>query len=141
MEKYQCRCQYVYDPSIGDVSQNISAGTSFDDVSGKWVCPDCGLGKTNFLKSEGSPNSELGHPTVNVKVKCFSTLARGSSCGFRADSEYMLYEGSTIHELAEKLEVPIEAVKMVFCNSREVGFDTVLHAGDRVAFSPSTGGM
>ncbi len=140
MEKYQCRCQYVYDPSTGDETQGIPAGTSFADVASDWICPRCGLEKIHFWRSEGYPNSETGHPMVNVKVKCFSNLAR-DMCGFQAEKEMELYEGSTVHDLAEKLEVPLEAVKMVFRNNREVGFETVLAAGDRVAFSPKTGGM
>ena len=42
MEKYQCRCQYVYDPATGDEIQGISAGTSFTQVPGDWICPKCG---------------------------------------------------------------------------------------------------
>jgi len=140
MEKYQCRCQYVYDPSLGDETQGVMAGSSFDSLPGDWICPRCGLEKTHFWRSEGNPNSEMGHPTVNVKVKCFSTLS-GDTCGFRADTEYALFEGSTIHDLVERLEVPLEAIKLVFRNNREVGFDTVLRSGDSVAFSPTTGGM
>lgn len=140
MEKHQCRCQYVYDPALGDETQGIAAGTSFDRVPDNWICPRCGLEKTHFLRKEGMPNSEMGHPSVNVRVKCFSTLA-GSTCGFRADTEYMLYEGSTVHDLVERLEVPLEAIKLVFRNNREVDFDTVLRSGDSVALSPKTGGM
>jgi len=141
MEKYQCRCQYVYDPSTGDETQSVSAGTSFADVPSDWLCPRCGLEKMHFWRSEGRPNSEMGHPTVKVKVKCFSTLSKENVCGFRADSEYELYEGSTVHDLAEKLAVPMEAVNLVFRNNREAGFDTVINSGDRIAFSPKTGAM
>jgi rubredoxin len=141
MEKYQCRCQYVYDPSMGDMTQGITMGTSFDRLPGDWICPTCGLDKSHFLKNVGEPNSELGHPTINVKARCFGTLAKEEVCGFRADSSHDLYEGSTVHDLADKLEVPIEAVKIIFRNHREADGDTVLRAGDRVAFSPATGGM
>lgn len=96
---------------------------------------------SQFLYNEGNPNSEMGHPTVKVKVKCFSTLSKEDVCGFRADSEYELYEGSTVHDLAEKLAVPIEAINLVFRNNREADLDTVLTSGDRIAFSPKTGAM
>ncbi len=101
----------------------------------------CGCDKSHFLRDVGRPTSEQGHPSINVKVKCFSTLAKEKVCGYRADTEFSLYEGSTVHDLTEKLEIPLEAVKIVFRNNREVGFSTVLHSGDRVAFSPVTGGM
>ncbi len=141
MEKYQCRCQYVYDPAAGDGSQGIAVGTSFDMLPAEWLCPTCGCDKSNFLRNVGRPNSETGHPTIKVNVKCFSTLAKENVCGYRADMEYELSEGSTVHDLTEKLELPVEAVKIVFRNHREVDFRTVLHAGDRVGFSPVTGGM
>ena len=142
MQKWRCTiCQYIYDPAEGDKSQGISSGTSFAMLPEDWICPMCGCDKSHFLRDVGSPTSEQGHPMINVKVKCFSTLAKENVCGYRADMEYSMYEGSTVHDLTEKLEIPLDAVKIVFRNRREVGFDTVLHAGDRVGFSPVTGGM
>ncbi|HET6421965.1 MAG TPA: rubredoxin, partial [Geobacteraceae bacterium] len=131
MSKYQCRCQYVYDPAMGDMTQGISAGTSFAMLPEDWICPTCGCDKSHFLKDEGRPNSEQGHPTIKVNVRCFSTLAT-ESCGFRADKQFELYEGSTVHDLTEKMEIPLDAVKIVFRNHREVGFWTVLNQGDRI---------
>ncbi len=141
MEKYQCRCQYVYDPAAGDGTQEIVAGTSFEMLPGDWICPMCGSEKSNFLKEVGRPNSEMGHPKINVKVKCFSTLAKEKVCGFRADTEYELSDGATVHDLTEKLELPMDSIKLIFLNNREVDSRTVLHSGDRVGFSPVTGGM
>lgn len=39
------------------------------------------------------------------------------------------------------LQVPLEAINMVFRNNREAGFYTVLSSGDRIAFSAKTGAM
>ena len=50
MEKYQCVCSYVYDPAEGDPNADIPPGTSFDDLPEDWVCPVCGLDKSNFTK-------------------------------------------------------------------------------------------
>ncbi len=141
MEKYQCRCQYVYDPAMGDQTQGISPGTSFAMVPNDWICPTCGCEKSHFLKEMGRPTSEQGHPTMKVKVKCYSTLAKEKVCGFRADTEIDLYEGSTVHDLTDRLEVPIEAIKIVFQNHREVDVNSVLHARDRIGLFPATGGM
>lgn len=53
MSKWQCTiCGYVYDPSQGDPSQGIEAGTSFEDVPEDWVCPDCGAPKEDFEEME-----------------------------------------------------------------------------------------
>ena len=49
MQKYECTvCGYVYDPAIGDPDNDIPAGTSFEDLPGDWVCPDCGVEKEWF---------------------------------------------------------------------------------------------
>ena len=49
MKKYRCIvCEYIYDPSIGDIDNDISAGTAFEDLPDDWVCPDCGVGKDEF---------------------------------------------------------------------------------------------
>lgn len=51
MDKYKCTvCGYIYDPAIGDSTQNIKAGTSFESLPEGWVCPECGVGKDMFEK-------------------------------------------------------------------------------------------
>ncbi|HIW48309.1 MAG TPA: rubredoxin [Firmicutes bacterium] len=51
MDKYVCKvCGYVYDPAVGDDTQGIAAGTSFDALPDSWVCPLCGVGKEDFEK-------------------------------------------------------------------------------------------
>ncbi len=41
-------CGYVYDPEVGDPSQNIAPGTPFEDLPEDWVCPECGAPKDMF---------------------------------------------------------------------------------------------
>lgn len=49
MKKYVCTvCGYVYDPAIGDPDNGIAPGTSFEDLPGDWVCPECGASKEDF---------------------------------------------------------------------------------------------
>ena len=51
MDKYKCRaCPYIYDPAIGDPSQGIEAGTSFEDLPDDWICPVCGVPKDQLDK-------------------------------------------------------------------------------------------
>ena len=141
MDKYQCRCQYVYDPEKGDPTQGIPPGTPFADVPETWVCPLCGLAKSYFLKMVGAPTSEQGRPFIKVKVKCFSTMVKADQCDYKGSTEHELVEGSTVHDLVEKLSLPIEALKIIFVNGREKDLDTILEEGDQVAFSPVTGAM
>lgn len=49
MQKYVCiPCGYIYDPEVGDDSAGIASGTSFADLPEDWVCPICGVGKSDF---------------------------------------------------------------------------------------------
>lgn len=51
MGKYRCTvCGYIYDPAIGDATQNVAPGTPFEKLPDGWVCPDCGVGKEMFEK-------------------------------------------------------------------------------------------
>jgi rubredoxin len=53
MDKYICVvCGYVYDPEVGDVDNNIQPGTKFEDIPEDWVCPLCGVTKSDFEKVE-----------------------------------------------------------------------------------------
>ena len=49
MKKYTCTvCGYEYDPAVGDPDAGVAPGTSFDDIPGDWVCPECGADKSFF---------------------------------------------------------------------------------------------
>jgi len=53
MGKYICLvCGYEYDPEIGDPDGGIAPGTNFKDIPGNWVCPLCGVEKSEFEKLE-----------------------------------------------------------------------------------------
>jgi rubredoxin len=53
MDKWVCLvCDYVYDPAVGDPTQDIPPGTAFEDLPEDWVCPDCGVGVDEFEKLE-----------------------------------------------------------------------------------------
>ncbi len=52
MDKYICQvCAYEYDPSAGDPSNDVAAGTAFDAVPADWLCPVCGVSKDQFEKA------------------------------------------------------------------------------------------
>lgn len=53
MKKYVCDvCGYVYDPEVGDPDNGIAPGTAFEDIPEDWVCPLCGVGKSDFSVEE-----------------------------------------------------------------------------------------
>lgn len=49
MQKFVCDvCGYVYDPAVGDPDDGIDPGTPFEDLPDEWVCPECGVEKSEF---------------------------------------------------------------------------------------------
>jgi rubredoxin len=51
MAKYECLvCGWIYDPALGDPDGGIEPGTAFEDIPDDWLCPLCGVDKTNFKK-------------------------------------------------------------------------------------------
>lgn len=53
MDKYVCVvCGYIYDPEIGDAEGGIAQNTSFEDIPDGWLCPLCGVPKSEFEKVE-----------------------------------------------------------------------------------------
>jgi rubredoxin len=51
MERYVCMvCDYVYDQAVGDPENGIAAGTRFADLPEDWLCPLCGVPKSEFVK-------------------------------------------------------------------------------------------
>jgi len=51
MNKYRCLvCSYIYDPAIGDSTQGIAPGTAFENLPDTWLCPECGVDKSQFEK-------------------------------------------------------------------------------------------
>jgi len=53
MTKWLCEtCGWIYDPAVGDPDGGIAPGTAFENISGNWVCPACGVTKSDFTKIE-----------------------------------------------------------------------------------------
>jgi rubredoxin len=51
MAKYKCIvCGYIYDPELGDPDGGVAPGTPFEEIPDDWVCPICGVGKSEFKK-------------------------------------------------------------------------------------------
>lgn len=49
MRRYQCpACDYIYDPEIGDLENDIPPGTAFQELPDDWKCPDCMEPKSSF---------------------------------------------------------------------------------------------
>jgi rubredoxin len=45
-------CGWVYDEATGCASAGMAPGTAWADVPEDWLCPDCGVGKAEFVMVE-----------------------------------------------------------------------------------------
>jgi len=53
MKQYICAvCGFVYDEEAGLPTEGIPAGTRWDDIPEDWMCPDCGVSKSDFEMME-----------------------------------------------------------------------------------------
>lgn len=51
MAKYVCSvCGYIYDEAMGIPEEGITPGTTWDELPEGWVCPLCGVDKSEFEK-------------------------------------------------------------------------------------------
>jgi rubredoxin len=49
MTKWRCTvCAHIYDPALGDPTNDIPPGTPFENIPEGWLCPGCGEMKENF---------------------------------------------------------------------------------------------
>lgn len=49
MKTYVCIvCGFTYDEAAGLPSEGFAAGTKWEDVPADWLCPDCGVAKSDF---------------------------------------------------------------------------------------------
>jgi len=49
MKKWKCLvCDFIYDEAAGLPDEGIEAGTKWEDIPDDWICPDCGVGKSDF---------------------------------------------------------------------------------------------
>ena len=42
-------CGFVYDEAQGFPEEGIEPGTRWEDIPDDWCCPDCGVGKEDFI--------------------------------------------------------------------------------------------
>lgn len=41
-------CGFIYDEAKGRPDEGIAAGTPWEQVPADWLCPDCGMAKSEF---------------------------------------------------------------------------------------------
>lgn len=49
MKKWECVvCGFIYDETQGLPEEGIAPGTRWEEIPEDWVCPDCGVSKSDF---------------------------------------------------------------------------------------------
>lgn len=59
LDRHECAaCGYIYEPVRGDSTNQVPAGTPFEDLADTWRCPVCGARKNRFsnIGPAGSPS-------------------------------------------------------------------------------------
>ncbi len=81
--------------------------------------------------------------SMKVELNLFASLARYApdKTGSHGHLVLVAAEGTTIMELLNSLELPIDKIKMIFLNGLHATGDEVLREGDRIGvFPPVAGG-
>ena len=53
MKIYMCAvCGWIYDEAAGPPDHGIAPGTRWADVPDDWRCPECNVGKADFVMCE-----------------------------------------------------------------------------------------
>lgn len=77
---------------------------------------------------------------MNVHVK-LSTSLRAHAPGYEpAKGMDLDASGATAYSLAQRIGLPLEEIKFVMINGRQLPLETKLANGDRVAYFPAVGG-
>ncbi len=51
MATWECKiCSYIYDEGKGLPEEGIAPATKWEDLPDEWICPDCGVRKSKFVK-------------------------------------------------------------------------------------------
>ncbi len=78
---------------------------------------------------------------IEVKVKLFGHLRKYLPDDKETEASIQLEEGSAVKDLFNKLELPVDEVKLVYVNNRRVPEEKELNTGDQVGvFPPIAGG-
>lgn len=78
---------------------------------------------------------------MKLTVKLSTTL-RDYVPGYvpEAGLQVKMPEGSSVAQLAQKVGLPLQEIKIIMVNGRQQTLDELLRDGDRVAYFPAVGG-
>ncbi|WP_027370473.1 MoaD/ThiS family protein [Desulfovermiculus halophilus] len=74
---------------------------------------------------------------MKIQIRCYATLARYQPS---SGEELQVQPGVTGTDVAARLGIGLEEIKVAFVNGRHAPLETELQDGDRVALFPAVGG-
>jgi rubredoxin-NAD+ reductase len=90
-------CGLVYDKKEGWPDDGIEPGTKWEDVPEDWLCPDCGVGKEDFVLLEEAPVDAMPHheePVVD-KVHAPVVILGTGLAGYGLAKEFRKHDEDT----------------------------------------------
>jgi molybdopterin converting factor small subunit len=74
---------------------------------------------------------------ATIDLRLFATLQK-----FSPDSSdaFPITSGTTVRDVLEKINMPVEKAKLIFVDAVKKDLDTVLNGGERVGIFPPVGG-
>lgn len=67
---FECSvCGHHYLPDEGDQVGGVPGGTDFEDLPDEWVCPVCGMPKSQFAPGDARRRSRVTSPIHQLKFK------------------------------------------------------------------------
>ncbi len=98
MRRWECVvCGLIYDEKEGWPDDGIAPGTRWEDVPDDWQCPDCGVGKDDFvLIEEAAPVEEDFHHETAVEEPAAPVIIVGTGlAGYGLAREFRKHDSDT----------------------------------------------
>jgi rubredoxin-NAD+ reductase len=88
-------CGWIYDEAKGWPEDGIAPGTRWEDIPEDWVCPDCGVGKEDFVMVDVGPSpsvsAEQGEESENRQI----VIVGSGLAGYNMVKEFRKRDGET----------------------------------------------
>jgi rubredoxin-NAD+ reductase len=96
MRLWECIvCGWVYDEAKGWPEDGIAPGTRWEDVPEDWLCPDCGVGKEDFIMVDAGPSPSVS-PEHTAESENRQIVIIGSGlAGYNLVKEFRKHDGET----------------------------------------------
>jgi rubredoxin-NAD+ reductase len=97
MKQWVCIvCSWIYDQEIGDPDSGVIAGTAFEDIPDDWECPDCGVGKEDFVLIETYADKPTKGNNNTTDITSLPVVIIGSGmAGYGLAKEFRKYDNDT----------------------------------------------